>query len=268
MLAIRRHPAFIDTLGKASSAWTRLVHHRQNAREMAKLVGPGESIALAAATVVQNGAIERHRRAMLQDRSALAPDDMGGPYDVGQTVSDACAVSKKRIAAEFLAALARVAAPRNAIELGTNVGVSAAYIATEMQAGILTTFEASPARIALAVRMHQSLGLSNVQYVQGLFQDTLPAALRKLGQIDFAFIDGHHQYQPTLDYFELIYPYMSPGSIIVCDDIRWSDGMRKAWSELGQDKRFSIVADFYKVGVCVIGDGSKERIAAGPIRLF
>lgn len=264
MRAVRKHPAISDALGTLSALGARVANNRQNARELAKLAGT--AVAKAAATMAPNRAIERHRRAMLQDRSMLAPAGEGGPYDAGQTVADACAVSKKRTAAEFLAALVRAAAPRVAIELGTNVGVSAAYIATEMPSGTLTTFEASPYRIALAKRMHASLGLANIRYVEGLFQDTLPGTLRDMGRIDFAFIDGHHQYRPTLDYFETIYPHMSQGSIIVFDDIRWSDGMRKAWSELSQDARFSVVADFDKVGVCIIGDG--PRVQAGPIRIF
>jgi predicted O-methyltransferase YrrM len=52
------------------------------------------------------------------------------------------------------------------------------------------------------------------------------------------FIDGHHQYQPTLDYFEMIYPKCNKNEIIIFDDILWSTGMRRAWEELKQDRSF------------------------------
>ncbi len=49
---------------------------------------------------------------------------------------------------------------------------------------------------------------------------------------EFTFIDGHHRYQPTIDYFNRVWQRSADGAVFVFDDIRWSAEMRLAWSEL------------------------------------
>lgn len=245
-----------------------------NRRALAILESSGNHYARLIASAAQGNprqdGIESERRRMLSSQSPLVVGDHGlpGPFDEGKTISAACRVSKRRRAAEFLGAVTESFAPKIGIELGTNVGISAAYIATAMPGGKLVTLEASPYRIAQARRVHDNLGLRNVEYVQGLFADTLPETLQRLGHVDFAFIDGHHQYQPTLDYFDAIHPFMLPGSVVVFDDIRWSKGMRRAWKEIRSDGRIGVAVDFYHYGVCVLGAGTGMPLVAGPIWLY
>lgn len=69
--------------------------------------------------------------------------------------------------------------------------------------------------------------------------------------MDLAFIDGHHQYQPTLDYFDEILKMSSLNAVFVFDDIRWSDGMENARSQIQLDDRLGVILDLSSVGVCV-----------------
>jgi hypothetical protein len=50
---------------------------------------------------------------------------------------------------------------------------------------------------------------------------------------------------------------MPDGSILVVDDISWSDGMAEAWSGIRQHRRVDIALDFYTVGPCWLV-GSEE----------
>ena len=125
----------------------------------------------------------------------------------------------------------------------------------------------APASQAVAKRIHEALGLTRIDYVSGLFSDTLSETLQRLGPIDLAFIDGHHQYQPTLDYFQAILPFATDDCVFVFDDIRWSDGMERAWSELQRDDRFGLVVDVGSVGVCARKvPGDAERVVLPAIR--
>jgi predicted O-methyltransferase YrrM len=142
--------------------------------------------------------------------------------------------------------------PERIVELGTNVGISSAYMAAAQHdagRGTLVTLEASPARSHIARRMHESLGLSRVDYVLGFFDQTLESAL--LEPVDFAFIDGHHQYEPTLDYFDRIWRKSKDGAVFVFDDIRWSLDMERAWNRLKTDPRLSVVVDLCGFGVAI-----------------
>ena len=92
-----------------------------------------------------------------------------------------------------------------------------------------------------------------------------------LGLIDLAFIDGHHQYQPTLDYFEEIFRFSTPDTVFVFDDIRWSDGMKRAWSQIQSDDRLNLIVDLSRIGVCMRGQKEVSQhfvFGADGVRIF
>jgi predicted O-methyltransferase YrrM len=201
-------------------------------------------------------AIEQARRRLLARDDRLADGSLGRPglYDGESTVAEAAGVSKPPRAARLLFHIVRAYGPGTVVELGTNVGISAAYLASALRAngdeGRLVTLESSSYRLRLAREVHAGLGLANVDYVQGLFTDSLGPALDRIGTVDMAFIDGHHQYEPTLAYFDAIWQHARPGALFVFDDIRWSDGMRRAWAALQADERFALTVDLGTMGLC------------------
>ena len=220
--------------------------------------------------------IEIERQRLLTRYEPLCDGSLGTPglYDEGLSIEQACRGSKAPKPALLLFLLTRTLKPHNVIELGTNVGISSAYICAGLKvnnscASRITTLDASPYRQRLAKEAHHNLGFDNISYVEGLFTDTLHSALTALGSIDLAFIDGHHQYQPTLDYFEEIFKFSTPDTVFVFDDIRWSDGMKKAWSRIQADDRLGLVVDLSKVGICTRRQQDKsQRLVSDPVCLF
>mgnify|MGYP001567656382 CR=1 FL=1 len=201
--------------------------------------------------------IEEQRNSLLRRHDPLVDGSLGesGLYDGDKTISMACMVSKPPEPALVLYLLVRAIKPKTVIELGTNVGISSSFIAAALQQngenGRLVTLESSPYRLKVAREVHRNLGLDNVTYVQGLFADTLDDTLSRMGSVDLAFIDGHHLYKPTLDYYEQIFPAAAPDGVFVFDDIRWSEGMVRAWSEIKADQRIGLAVDLDHVGICV-----------------
>lgn len=220
--------------------------------------------------------IEECRTAMLSSCDPLVDWTLGEPgiYDGGnKTIRDACSVSKARRPASFLYLLARFFKPRQVLELGTNVGISSAYLAAGIaeysDGGQLVTLESSKYRQRIAKQLHSDINLSNVTYVPGLFCETLSSTLTEFPQVDLAFIDGHHQYQPTLDYLNAVVPYSSPGCVYIFDDIRYSEGMMRAWKEIRNDSRFGVVIDLFSVGLCVLRKPEvKKRLLSQPRKIF
>ena len=202
--------------------------------------------------------IERSRREMLNNRSPLADGTLGpvSTYDDNRTVADACAVSRRATSASVLYSLASEYRSKSILELGTNVGISSAYLAAA--GGNVTTLDMSPYRLRLAEQLHRSLGLQ-IRRVQGLFSETLANTLEQIAPVDLAFIDGHHQYRPTLEYFEAIAAKAAPGCVFLFDDIRWSSGMRKAWIKLRRDPRFETVADLGGMGMAILASRNENR---------
>lgn len=250
-------------------AFTLCFQHRKESKAamaaLRQVTGSSAKHAVAAVDNVQILPNVERERARLLRRMDLLSDR--GPYEQDWTVSAAAAISKSPKQAALIGALIREFAPQHVLELGTNVGISASYMASATS-GMVITLEASSARMNLAREMHRNLGIGNVQYVEGYFNDTLHGLLNKIGFVDFCFIDGHHQYQPTINYFEAILPYAKPGTVFVFDDIRFSPEMWKAWNEISANGDFGLVLDFWTMGACVVCADSEPGHSIGPITCF
>jgi predicted O-methyltransferase YrrM len=171
------------------------------------------------------------------------------------TIAEACAASKSYFWTLLLFKLVRALRPTTAIELGTCLGISAAYQAAALELngrGRIVTLEGSASRAAQSRRNLESLNLTNVTVVTGIFEDTLDSTLRDSAPIDYAFIDGHHDEHATLKYHEQFLPHLVDDAVVVFDDITWSPGMRRAWQTLQQHPNVAASIDLLNVGLCIV----------------
>lgn len=213
--------------------------------------------------------IEARRRVLEQVTDVIdivdcgaMPDDCSIPREalpvVRRVVGPMCRSSSKSCFwAGFLFRLIREWRPSTCLELGTCMGISALYQAAALRlngpAGRLVTVEGSDSLAAIAREGFRELGLPNATCVTGCFQQVLPGLLQDAGRVDFAFIDGHHEEEPTLRYFEWISAHVAADALLVFDDISWSAGMQRAWRKLCQDSRLCLAVDTGILGVCVAG---------------
>jgi predicted O-methyltransferase YrrM len=161
--------------------------------------------------------------------------------------------SKPELWALLLFKLIRIIQPELAIELGTCIGISAAYQSTAQKLngkGRLITIEGSETIAALARTNIESLHLNNVEILCGTFNKVLPKVLAKTPIVDYVFIDGHHDEQATIAYFELFLPHLSSGAVVVFDDISWSNGMRRAWEKIRKHSAVDFAVDLTMIGIC------------------
>lgn len=202
--------------------------------------------------------IHELRQGMLGDERPLASlvEAKAGPWD-GQTLGEAASHSAIPDQGRLLFHLVRAYAPGEVLELGTNIGISAAYLATGLRyagSGRLTTVEASGIRLGLARRFLEELGLiDHVQTVEGYFDDVLAEVLGRLPRLELAFVDGNHRLEPTLRYFEQVVARMNVGGLVVLDDIRWSEEMWEAWTTIVQARSTHIVVDLGRTGLVAVG---------------
>lgn len=224
--------------------------------------------------------IEALRARLEQSREVLAITDYGAGAPtsnrseeemrrgvvVHRTVGEMCQrASKPPFWARMLFDLVRAYRPRNGLELGTCLGVSAAYQSAAMElagGGTLVTMEGAESSAAVARQNLDQLGLSSTRIVTGRFDDTLAGTLDELGTVDYAFIDGHHAEKATIAYFERIAPFMAGPQLMVFDDIAWTEGMRRAWRTIVADPRVTVAVDLHVIGVCLLGARS------GPVEYF
>ena len=169
------------------------------------------------------------------------------------TYGEICLGSKPAFWALLLFKLIRTIQPAVAIELGTCIGISAAYQSAAQQLnekGHLISIEGSEAIAGLEKKNIESLGLKNVEILCGTFKEVLPEIFSKIPSADYVFIDGHHDEQATIAYFEWLLPHLSPGAVVVFDDISWSRGMRRAWEKISKHSAVSFAVDLRMLGIC------------------
>jgi predicted O-methyltransferase YrrM len=196
-------------------------------------------------------------RSNLMQRSGtvaqVAPND-AARYD-SQTISDAARHSAPRNLGRLLYCLVRSIRPSRLIELGTNLGVSAAYMAAALHLnthGRLVTIDFSRPRLILAAELISNLGLNSVEFVHGSFDAHLTQSIASLRGVDFAFVDGDHQRDSTVRYFDTILAHIAPGGVIVFDDIRWSAGMAEAWTIVSTHPGVHCTFDLGRVGLVLV----------------
>jgi predicted O-methyltransferase YrrM len=162
--------------------------------------------------------------------------------------------SKPPLWAHLLFQLVREFRPNCVLELGTCIGISAAYQATAQKLngkGRLVTLEGSQAIASLAEKNLDSLRLDNAAVVCGKFSDSLPCVLKGHPAPDYVFIDGHHDEKATIGYYEQLLPALSPGAILIFDDISWSEGMKRAWKKISRDKNTVCSINLRMIGICL-----------------
>lgn len=182
---------------------------------------------------------------------------------VERTVSVICReAATRKVWSQLFLQIVRHLQPESCLELGTSLGISAAYIGAGLELnsrGRLITMEGAESIAGKARKNLDRLGITRVDVRTGWFNETLEPALQDLGKVNFAFIDGHHFKEPTLAYFERICPWCEEGALLVFDDISTTPEMEDAWRIISADKRVSVVIDLFKKGFCFISKQPSQR---------
>ncbi len=165
--------------------------------------------------------------------------------------------------AEILHYILKNSSLHTCIELGTSLGISSSYLIKALQSKGSYSFysiEACKDIHDLAKQHIESLQLSKQAHLlNGTFDEVLPGLLNKLDVVDFVFIDGNHSYEATIRYFQLLLPKVHENTILVFDDIYWSEGMTRAWEEIKQDPRITMSIDLFFIGIVVFRKGKVKE---------
>jgi predicted O-methyltransferase YrrM len=208
--------------------------------------------------------IESLRQQLKNDNTILQVDDLGAGSRVSKsnqrTVSEIAknALKSKKLA-QFLFRLANYYQPKTILELGTSLGITTAYLAAANANANVYSIEGVPAIAEIARRNFRQLNLYNTQLIEGSFDLVLPMLLEKIKQVDLVFVDGNHRLEPTLQYFESILKYSHEHTIMIFDDIHWSEEMELAWKKIGQHPAITCTVDLFFLGLVFLRKEFKEK---------
>lgn len=134
------------------------------------------------------------------------------------------------------------------VELGTSMGLNTLYLAQNNAAKVFT-FEGDKQLSNIALTHFELFEKQNIKLTEGNIDSTLPAFLQNTDKINFVLMDANHTYEATIRYFNLLMRRLNEKSIVVIDDIHWSEGMEKAWNELFKHDLVYGSIDLYRCGI-------------------
>jgi predicted O-methyltransferase YrrM len=139
--------------------------------------------------------------------------------------------------------------PNIIIELGTCLGLGTMYLASGNATSKVFTIEGSDTLMQMAKKNFNGLNITNIFTQHGNFDDVLPVILKENSKFDLMYIDGNHRKEAVLKYFYNSLPFAHDNSIIIIDDIRWSEEMYATWLELCCNKNVKLSLDLFKIGI-------------------
>lgn len=198
--------------------------------------------------------IEKLRKKLLKNRSRITITDFGAgsriyktnQREIRQITKNA---EKKPKFGKLLFRLIQHFKPINIFDLGTSLGITTIYQSNAYENSKVISFEGCPATATIAKQNFDELNCKNIEIIVGNIDQTLPQELSKISQLDFAFFDANHRFEPTVRYFELCLEKATEGSIFVFDDIHWSEEMHEAWKYIRNHEKVMISIDLFFVGL-------------------
>ena len=208
--------------------------------------------------------IEAQRKRLLADDALIQVTDLGaGSHlnkDRTKKVKQIAKNALKRPSlAQLIYRLAKFANPSLIIELGTCLGITTSYLAKAApQAGVIT-IEGCPQTAEVAKRNFKDLGLQNIKLEVGNFDHILPGILDAQQKLDFVYVDGNHRKDATLNYFRWCLPKVHENTMLIFDDIYWSQGMKEAWAEIKAHPQVTVTVDLFWIGLVFFKKGQARQ---------
>lgn len=213
--------------------------------------------------------IDALRREVLADRKTVVRfPDLGAGYGgkaqsfLEKTLAEVARSSARgRREGELLHRICRHYQPKVCLELGTNMGFSTMYQASALTECAFVSVEGAAELQNLARKHFAELELPmKVSLERGDFGEVLTRILEVQGlRPDYVLMDGNHRYAPTMAYFNQLLPYLPDQSMVVVDDINWSDEMRKAWKEIAAHPEVTVSIDLFFLGIVFIRRPQKKQ---------
>jgi predicted O-methyltransferase YrrM len=203
--------------------------------------------------------IEKTRKKMIRDNRSILVTDLGSRSDLSKTnfrrVSEIARYSP--VPGKYGKLLSKMADEFGKpliIELGTSLGISTMYMAASTVATVFT-IEGCKETAEIARQNFKEAGLNNIKIFEGPFDEVLPGLEETCVSPGLVFIDGNHRKGPVVKYFNRLAKISSGKTVIIIDDINYSNEMTEAWNEIKLHEKVSVSIDLFRMGIVFFREG-------------
>lgn len=193
--------------------------------------------------------IKDYRNSLLKNNTVIPVIDLGpGSRKIksnNRKVREIAKISGTTLKrAKLLFRLSKYFKPKKVLELGTSLGIATQAMNLGLTDSEIISIEGCPNIAKFTSNLLNNH--SNINIKTSDFSTILPNL--KDNAFDFVFIDGNHQKEATLNYFETLLPSVQNDSLFIFDDIYWSKGMTKAWETIKKHPKVTVTIDSFYWG--------------------
>lgn len=164
---------------------------------------------------------------------------------------------------KLLYRLVRYLKSENILELGTSIGLATSAMSLANPDATIYTVEGCQNTAEIAQRLFKKHALNNINLNRSVFNDfiekisTLSESTTKQ-RFDLIYIDGNHNKEDTIHYFNSLINHIHDHSVIILDDIHWSRSMTNAWKKIIQHPRVIISINTFYWGLLFFKPAFKQ----------
>tara|TARA_R110000787_G_scaffold81036_2_gene175931 strand:- start:86501 stop:87274 length:774 start_codon:yes stop_codon:yes gene_type:complete len=136
---------------------------------------------------------------------------------------------------------------KTVLELGTSLGLGTVAMAFANDFTKTTTVEGCQNTAEVAEAIFDKYHLSTIQLQNATFEDFFNKNLSD--SYDLVYIDGNHNKKNTLQYFENLLDLINDDSVLIFDDIYWSEEMTEAWNQIKEHHKVTVSIDTFYWGI-------------------
>ncbi|WCO02507.1 O-methyltransferase [Psychroserpens ponticola] len=133
--------------------------------------------------------------------------------------------------------------PQHTLELGTSLGIATQALAIGHSENQVISIEGCPNISDVTKKQLSTFNINNITLITGEFDKALSEL--KDDNFDLVFLDGNHNKEATLKYFNNLIDKAHNDSIFIFDDIHWSKDMVEAWEVIKSHSKVTVTIDTF-----------------------
>lgn len=196
--------------------------------------------------------LKAHRKQIINSTESLVVTDFGQGSKVFKSnrreivaIAKNAGITPKR--QRLLFRMMRYFKSEEALELGTSLGLATAALSLANPSAKIKTVEGCTKTSEVAQKYFDEFQLNNIQIHNKNFDDYL--AENSSEKLQLVFIDGNHNKEKTLEYFQILLKQTTNDTVFIFDDIYWSKQMTQAWLEIVNHPEVTVSIDTFHWGL-------------------
>lgn len=149
--------------------------------------------------------------------------------------------------------------PKQLIELGTDLGITTAYLAKACaDTSVLKLVDTQEMAISTQQNL-ATIGVKNVTLEFGKLEEIFKITIAKTKTLDLVYVGGKNTKDFALTIFNLCLTKANEDTVLIFDQIYWSEEMQSAWQTIKNNPQVTVTIDLFWFGLVYFRKGQAKE---------